>query len=108
MVLSKSQFEDVILTRDDRKTLKRLAGKESVVLDTNKAFGLLNSGLIELLPEQKLSSGKCAFRLSSKGRHFKEFRSLTRREKWSERLIGFVSGVGVTVVGGFIAKLLAG
>lgn len=43
-----------------------------------------------------------AFRLTHTGLHYKEFRYLEARERWIERIFGFVSGVLVTVVGGLI------
>lgn len=47
-------------------------------------------------------------RLTYKGMRWKEFRGLERRERWLQRLYGFISGVLVTVAGGFILKLLSG
>lgn len=35
-------------------------------------------------------------------------KSLTTREKWKERIVGFVSGVLITVIGEFILKLILG
>lgn len=47
-----------------------------------------------------------AFRLTHTGLHYKEFRHLQARERWIERIFGFVSGVLVTVVGGLILAWL--
>lgn len=44
--------------------------------------------------------------LRHRGLHWRELRSLERRERWKERAMGFVSGVLVTVLGGIIAELL--
>ena len=47
-----------------------------------------------------------AFQLTHTGLHYKEFRHLAARERWTERIIGFVSGVLVTVAGGLILSCL--
>lgn len=47
-----------------------------------------------------------AFRLTHTGLHYKEFRHLATRERWTERIIGFVSGVLVSIVGGLILATL--
>lgn len=43
-----------------------------------------------------------AFRLTHTGLHYKEIRNLAARERWTERIIGFISGVLVSVIGGII------
>ena len=43
-----------------------------------------------------------AFRLTHTGLHYKEIRNLAARERWKERIIGFISGVLVSVIGGVI------
>ena len=47
-----------------------------------------------------------SFRLTHTGLHYKEIRHLAARERWVERIIGFLSGVLVTVVGGLILSYL--
>ena len=47
-----------------------------------------------------------AFRLTHEGMHYKEIRYLEARERWIERIIGFVSGVLVSVLGGLILSWL--
>lgn len=49
---------------------------------------------------------KTAFRLKHQGLHYKEISRLTKREKWKERIYGFLSGVAVTVLGGLIIEWL--
>lgn len=39
---------------------------------------------------------------------YKAERRLTKRERWRERILGFVPGVLVTVVGGLILKWISG
>ena len=58
----------------------------------------------------KSRSGPVAigFSLAHEGLHYKEFRRLTRRERWLERLLGFVSGVLVSVIGGLVLLLAEG
>lgn len=48
-----------------------------------------------------------AFSLKHEGLHYKEFRRLTAIERWKERLLGFFSGVAVTVIGGLILEWLS-
>ena len=43
-----------------------------------------------------------AFRLTHQGLHYKEFRRLTSKERWKERIIGFMSGMAITVIGALI------
>lgn len=50
---------------------------------------------------------KIAFRLKHEGTHYKEFARLTAKEKWLERLYGFVSGVIMTVLAGLIVSALS-
>ena len=47
-----------------------------------------------------------SFHLTHTGLHYKEFRQLAARERWKERIIGFISGVLVSVVGGLILAWL--
>lgn len=47
-----------------------------------------------------------AFRLTHEGMHYKEIRYLEARERWIERIIGFISGVLVSVLGGVILALI--
>ena len=49
-----------------------------------------------------------SFRLRHEGLRYKEFRRLTRKEQWKERLIGFFSGIAVTVLGGLILSWILG
>lgn len=48
------------------------------------------------------------FRLTQIGLHYRELQKLECREKWKERIYGFISGVLVTVIGGVIVHLLTG
>lgn len=54
----------------------------------------------------KQSAINLAFRLTHTGLHYKELRYLAARERWMERIIGFISGVLVSVVGGLILAWL--
>ena len=54
----------------------------------------------------KNGSLNLAFHLTHTGLHYKEFRYLSARERWIERIIGFVSGVLVSVFGGLILSWL--
>lgn len=45
---------------------------------------------------------KIAFHLTHEGMHFKELKALEVRERWKERIIGFISGVLVTVIGSLL------
>lgn len=49
-----------------------------------------------------------SFALRHEGLHYKEFRYLARKERWKERIFGFLSGVLVTVLGGLILSWLSG
>lgn len=48
------------------------------------------------------------FRLTQIGIHYQELQRLERREKWKERIFGFISGVAVAVIGDLIVRWLAG
>lgn len=71
---------------------------------------LAENGFVEYrrLHTKRGTSINLAFRLTHTGLHYKEFRYLAARERWMERIIGFVSGVLVSVMGGIILSLLTG
>lgn len=63
---------------------------------------------IDYLEYKYLSSRRgpvrASFKLTHLGIHHKEFRQLSQRERWKERIWGFLSGVGVSLMGAIIAK----
>lgn len=46
------------------------------------------------------------FRLTQIGLHYDELQKLERKERWKERICGFVSGVLVTVIGVVLSRIL--
>lgn len=56
--------------------------------------------------KSKTGSQKIAFHLTHLGLHYKEFKFIETRDRWKERIVGFVSGVLVTVFGGLILEWL--
>lgn len=86
---------------------------ESIHADQEEVRAAITYLVGNNLAEYRVLSSKSgpvrvAFCLKHEGLHFKEFKRLTRREKWKERLYGFISGVLVTVLGGLLIKWLAG
>lgn len=49
-----------------------------------------------------------AFRLTHEGLRYRELKRLTQKERWKERLWGFLSGVTVSVISGIIISLISG
>ena len=49
-----------------------------------------------------------AFRLTHEGLHYREFKRLTKKERWKERFWGFLSGVTISVISGIIISLISG
>lgn len=72
--------------------------------DVREAIKFLNKmGFVEYrVLRFKTGELKIAFHLTHEGLHFKELNSLETRERWKERIIGFISGVLVTVIGGLL------
>ena len=65
---------------------------------------LAKQGLVEFA---RYSTGAdMGVALTQKGKTYKELQRLETKERWKERLYGFVSGVLITVLGGIIGKLL--
>lgn len=77
--------------------------------DICEAIKFLNEkGLVEYrVLRFKNGELKIAFHLTHEGLHFKELKSLEVRERWKERIFGFLSGVLVTVVAGLILAWLS-
>lgn len=47
-----------------------------------------------------------AFRISERARSYKEIQRLEKWERWKERLIGFVSGVVLTVIAWLLSTIV--
>lgn len=67
---------------------------------------LVQEGYCEYANYVRKDGSKRAFglMLTQRGRAFDEYVRLTRRQLWLNRLWGFLSGVGVTVLGGLVTQ----
>lgn len=68
--------------------------------------GLETKGLVEYAFWS--SDESMGITLTQAGIAYKEIQQLETWAKWKERIYGFISGVAVTVLAGFIIKLFAG
>lgn len=112
MLDKKSKILLSFLNKQPEKTFIYLEEEEypDELGDNDDFFALVRyldeNGYVETISSS--SGAQLGIRLSHKGAHWKEFRGLERRERWKERLCGFVSGVLVTVISGLILRLFAG
>ena len=87
--------------------LCRAVKKEAASVVLAVSF-LSEQGLVEYRSlKSRQGRVNVAFRLTHPGLRFREFHALTRRERWKERLFGFLSGVLVTVLSGLILSWLS-
>lgn len=82
-------------------------------IDENECSGIINylKKIGYLVPRcYSGKKGKIEFgvSLSYEALHYQEFKFLTQKERWKERLFGFLSGVAVSVISGIIASLILG
>lgn len=77
--------------------------------DVREAVKFLNKkGFVEYrVLRFKNGELKIAFHLTHEGLHFKELKSLEVKERWKERIFGFISGVLLTVASSLILKLFS-
>ena len=72
--------------------------------DVLEAVKFLNKNdLVEYrVLRSKTGELKIAFHLTHEGMHFKELKALKTRERWKERILGFISGILVSVIGSLL------
>ena len=114
----------MLIDKDTRKLLKLLNNSEpdfsrgifsfEHILEISKMDEAKLSPIVKELEKQGLaeyaaySSGmKIGIALTQRGKKYKELQRLESRERWKERIIGFVSGVLATVLSGLILELLS-
>lgn len=101
----------MILSKDTRKVIDTLLTYDedlpnrfySVSMLEKKISGPVRvMDILEDMGEKKLirwgDKEHTGFRLLESGRSYKEIQGLENRDRWKERLIGFVSGALITVI----------